>query len=681
MAGSRWSSSPSAARARERAAPHAAAALLLVLLAALLVGLASPAAASAEQPFRLATQIEDPAGALGSEEPAVATAIKALETAGKVQLWVVYVDTFSGMAAQDWTDETATKSDLGLNDVLLAVAVGDRAYAYSVDQGFELSQAQMDDVMVQDVEPALQDDRWAAAAIGAATGMLKKLVSTPSSGVTSIPDVTGAVESAVNVAVWTVAISVIVVIVVVVVVAILLARRSARRRKAAAGPPPPSLEELRKQANAALVETDDAVKTSAEELGFAAAEFGDEQAAPFKVALDKAQGELDEAFKLRKQLEETEDEAAQRDLLTQILQHTGAANAGLDAEADRFDRLRDLQRNAPAALDRLEKQAGELEARRPEVERVLAELSGVYAATAVAPVATAPADAAARLEFARQQIAAGREDLAGGRPGDAAVDSLAAEGAVGQAQELLDSVERLRQELAQAQTLIDEAIAETRRDIAEAQAAGGPHLQPLVGAAQAAVDAAADAAGPSGGRDPLGALRRLKDADDALEKALQQVRDEQARRAKAVASYDRTAGAARSALASADDFIRTHRGGVDAGPRTTLAEARRALQRAEQLGSTDPQAAAQQAARAQELAEDAFTKAQQQAGQAASPGGGMIAGMVIGGILAQTMGGGFSGGGSRGGGGGGSRRGGSGFGVPGFGGGGTRMRRGGGGRF
>ncbi len=296
----------------------------------------------------------------------------------------------------------------------------------------------------------------------------------------------------------------------------------------------------------------------------------------------------------------------------------------------------------------------------------------MYAAAAVAPVAAAPADAAARLEFARQQIAAGREDLAAGRQGEAAVDALAAEAAVGQAQQLLDSVERLRGDLTQAQTLIDEAIAETRRDIAEARTSGGPQLQLLVDTAEAAVAASADAAGPAGGRDPLGALRRLKDADDALEQALQYVRDQAARRAKAAESYDRTSGAARSSLASADDFIRTHRGGVDAGPRTTLAEARRELQRAEQLAATDPEAAAQHAARAGELAEEAFAAAQEQSGVVQqspgglSGGGGVVAAMVIGGILAQVLIGGMSGGR---------------FGPPGFGGGATRMRLGGGGRF
>jgi len=404
-------------RWKRRSAPWWSLCVVVSLAAALLF----PSLALAEQPFRVATQIEDRAGVLGTGEAEVAQAIERLQDDDDVQLWVTYVDTFSGIGAQEWADETAVVSDLGLNDVLLAVAVDDRAYAYSVDQQFPLDQAAMDAVMTVYVEPALRDDDWAGAAVAATTGISEQLQA--ASGGDGSGDGSGEGSAGGSGAVLIVAAVVVGVIVVLVVVMVLRSRRRRRHGAVVAGPgeaPPVSLEELRRQANAALVDTDDAVKTSAEEVGFAAAQFGDEQAAPFTAALDGAQADLDQAFKLRKQLDEAQDEAAQRELLMRILKHTGAANARLDAEADRFDRLRDLERTAPEVLDRLEAQAGELEARRPEVERVLAELSGVYAASAVAPVVTAPADAAERLEFARQQIAAGRDDVAAGRQGEAA---------------------------------------------------------------------------------------------------------------------------------------------------------------------------------------------------------------------------------------------------------------------
>ena len=53
------------------------------------------------------------------------------------------------------------------------------------------------------------------------------------------------------------------------------------------------------------------------------------------------------------------------------------------------------------------------------------------------------------------------------------------------------------------------------------------------------MNAAAQAAGPEGGRDPLGALKYLVEADDTLEAALVSVRDEQSQRAKAAAALER----------------------------------------------------------------------------------------------------------------------------------------------
>ncbi len=676
---------------------------VFMALAALLL---LPAAAAAEAPFRMASQIEDRAGVLGDRQGEVVAALQTLQDTERVQLWVAYVDSFSGLSAQEWADQTATTSDLGLRDVLLAVAAGDRAYAYSVDQDFPLTQAELDNVMTVAVEPALSANDWAGAALGAAAGMGQALRGEtvtaaaiqpgPAYEPTPVSKASGGSTAA-----SLVGLLLLLVVLVVVALVIWWLVKRARSHGAPAGAAgvtgaaAPPLEELRRQANAALVDTDDAVKTSTQELGFAVAQFGEEQAAPFSTALAGAQRELDEAFKLRKELETAAGDAAQRELLTTILKHTAAANAALDAEAERFDKLRDLERNAPEVLAKLEKQLTELEARRPEAERVLAELAKEYAAAALAPVATAPTEAASRMDFAREHAKAGRDDLAAGRSGEAAVETMAAEGAVAQAQQLIDSVERLRQDLTGAQALIDEAVAETRRDIAEATASAGAQLQPLVATAEAALTAAVEAAAPQGGRDPLTALRRLKDADDALEQALQQVRDAQAQRAKAAESLERTLIAARSEVASAADYITTHRGIVKSGPRGLIAEAQRELDQAVALGASDPVTAGQHAAQAQELAARAFSDARGETEQAAGlqgmPGSGVggLGGAFLGGILASTVSGGGGGGGSSGGrrgggggGGGGGRRGGGGsVGPPSFGGGGTRMRRSGGGRF
>jgi uncharacterized membrane protein YgcG len=694
------------ARSRLRKLPRGSGLLSLAALLALVTllagGLLLPARAMAEDPFRLASQIEDRAGALDGREGEVKAALEDLQDSERVQLWVAYVDTFSGVGAQDWANETAVESDLGLNDVLLAVAVEDRGYAYSVDEDFPLTNAQLNDIMTTAVEPALRKDDWAGAVVGAATGMKQAL----GGGVVTTAATTGSTGAQSGAAgdaseggfPWGIVIGLIVLALIVLLILILVWRsRSGRAEKAAApapgadAAPPITLDELRRKASAELVETDDAVKTSADEVGFAAAEFGEVEAAPFQQAVDEARRELDEAFKLHKQYDESADEQVQRQLLTAVLQHTATANEKLDAQVERFDRLRDLETKAPEVLAALEQQLSGLEARVPQVRQELAALAAVYAPTALKAVASNPDEATSRIGFSREQVKAGRQDIDAGRRGEAAVAALAAQEAAGQAQAFLDAVGRLGKDLGEARERIEAAITETRRDIAEAQAAGaGAQLSPLITTAEAAVTAAASAASPEGGRDPLAALRHLEEADAALEKALQQVREEQAQRATAAAALDRTLLAARAEIAAADDYITTHRGAIGSGPRAQLAEAQRALDQAVALGVSDPVTAARSAASAHELAARTLSDAQTETEQAMSTsgmpnlgGGSTLIGAILGGILASGLGGGSSGGGFGGGvfGSGGRSFGGGGFAPPSFGGMGTRMRRGGGGRF
>ncbi|KGM14956.1 hypothetical protein N867_13510, partial [Actinotalea fermentans ATCC 43279 = JCM 9966 = DSM 3133] len=156
------------------ALPRRAARALAAGFAALtgLVALTAPAAGRVvriEEPGRLADEITDTAGVLGSREAAVADALDRLARETDLQLFVAFVDTFGDWDAAAWAEEAAIESGLGRDDVLLAVAVGDRAYAISVDDALDLTDDQLDTVAA-DVEDALRDDDWAGAAIAAADG-------------------------------------------------------------------------------------------------------------------------------------------------------------------------------------------------------------------------------------------------------------------------------------------------------------------------------------------------------------------------------------------------------------------------------------------------------------------------------------------------------------------------------
>jgi hypothetical protein len=125
----------------------------------------------AEQPLRVDDQVTDRVGALAGDVARVRGALERLREANGTQLFVVYVSSFDGMDGQQWSDETARRSQLGDRDVLLAVAVDDRAYGYSVPGDFPLSDSELADLAVQEVEPRLAAGDWAGAAVAMADGL------------------------------------------------------------------------------------------------------------------------------------------------------------------------------------------------------------------------------------------------------------------------------------------------------------------------------------------------------------------------------------------------------------------------------------------------------------------------------------------------------------------------------
>nr|WP_179255841.1 TPM domain-containing protein [Streptomyces sp. SS07] len=708
-------------------APLAAlpAAPLAALVSALLaVGwLVLPAAvpARADDPVELSRdgQITDRVGALGDRTGQVEDALDRLYEEQRIQLFVVYVRDFSGRSGQTWSDETADRNGLGQDDVLLSVATHDRQYAYSVDADSRLTDAQLRDVAGTAIEPALRENDWAGAAIGAADGYASVLAGRPVTAPAITPgpadpgtggsDSTGARDFILPVAV---------VAGVGAVGVYAYARRKRRTttrttpaatgwgRGAGAGgapEPPTPLPELDAQAKQVLVDTDDAVRTSEEELGFATAQFGEEAAKPFTEAVARAKDELTQSFRLRQQLDDAfpEDDATRRRMLEEILRRCTAANDGLDTVSEDFDRLRALERTAPQALATVDATHRDLAGRVAAAESGVAGLRERYGEGAAAPVAADVEQAKDRLVFAGSAVEEARTAVDGGENSRAAVYIRAAEGAVGQAGTLLDSVDRRAAELGEAARKLPVALTETDTDLADAGGllegtAEGASTADLRGRIARAETVLADVRGAmaAGPYDPIDALRRVEEADAALDEALAGARDQERGEAKARSLLDQAMLTARSAIGAAADFITTNRGAVGSQARTRLAEAQRRWEAARELAATDAQGALAEARQADALAGQAMALAEQDVrgfGPMQGPGGmggggGGMGGAVLGGII---LGGLFGGGGGRGGGMGGGfgggfgggRSGGFGGGPGSFGGGGTRGRRGGGGRF
>ncbi|WP_329379669.1 TPM domain-containing protein [Streptomyces sp. NBC_01351] len=677
-------------------------------------GLAQAPPARADDPVTLSQQgqITDRVGALGDRTPAVTAALGELYADRRIQLFVTYVRDFSGRSAQSWADATAEKNGLGQNDVLLAVATGARQYAYSaaVDSGF--TEQQLAEVARVAIEPALQQNDWAGAAIGAAKGYDAVLGGqpVPAPAITPGPADPGGAASGESGA-GDYVLPVIAVGAAGALGAYAYTRRkrwiSSGGRGTKTGPGWPEgapdrlpLPELDTRAKALLVETDDALRTSTEELGFAYAQFGEEAVGPFTEAVEYAKGELTHAFRLRQQLDDAypEDDATRRRMLDEIVARCTEANRRLDAESADFDRLRDLEKNAPQALATVEEHFRALTGRTTTAEATLTALGRRYADSASAPVASNPEQAKDRLLFATTSLGEARAAIGAGDNGKAAVHVRAAEGAVDQAATLVDAVERRAQELAEAAGKLPGALNETETDLADARGlltgtAEGTSTGDLRGRIGRAEAVLADVRQEeSAGRyDPIDALRRIEEADAALDEALAGAREQESGRQRAVALLDQAMLSARSAIGAATDYITTTRGAIGSQARTRLAESGRHLERAVALSPSDPAGAlaeAQQAdslaRQAQELAE-ADVRAYQDPYAGRRGGGGGQGGAVLGGIiLGEILRGGVGGfGGGRGGGGGGfgGGFGGGGRGPGSFGGGGTRGRMGGGGRF
>ncbi|WP_406442569.1 hypothetical protein OHB14_26895 [Streptomyces sp. NBC_01613] len=342
-----------------------------------------------------------------------------------------------------------------------------------------------------------------------------------------------------------------------------------------AGTAVPPLPEVDERARALLVEADDCVRTSREELGFAEARFGAEAVEPFARAVRDAESELSAAFRMRQQYDDgvPEDETSRRHTLAGIVGRCQEVGRRLDAEAAGFDRLRALGQGGPdGALELAEARFRELTGRTAVAEATLADLGKRYGSPAIGTVTGYAEQAKDRLVFATTRLNQARQTADLGE-GESAVRHLrSAEGATAQAAVFVSCVERLAADLRAAAALVPAALTGAEAELAGVRAARASAFPDLPAGELHALAAHADLVLAavreelsSGPYDPLDALRRITRAIAPLAVGRGGVLP--------VAALL----VARGAVAAADGFVTTHRGAVGSAARTMLAEAERLL--------------------------------------------------------------------------------------------------------
>ncbi|MGL3149930.1 TPM domain-containing protein [Microbacterium sp. A82] len=631
-----------------------------VITSAMLLGALTAPAAHATDPLPLDPgYVTDSAGVLSAgEKQATEERLQELTENSTADLFVVLVDEFTSPSDHVvWADNVADRNNLGPEQYLLAVAVEGRAFYISAAQGGPLSEGKLSNIE-DAIQPLLAAKDWDGAIILAAdeiqgdggAGMLRGVLIF--AGIVALALVA-----------W------------LVIALIRRARKNAEIRRRGAMPEKPDPndpfstmtdEQVETEAGSALVQADDAITSSREELGFAVAQYGEGATAAFSGAIESAQQKMSQAFDLKQKLDdEIEDTIHERRAWhIRIIQLCDEIDDVLDDNTEAFDALRKLEQNAPQELERVRAERAQVEPLVTGASAALAALAAAYAPEALGAISDNPAEARERADLADHSIEAATSALAAGSNGEAAFAIRTAEQAAAQAAQLANAIAALGTELAESERQSTALIIELKSDLAAAQQL--PDASGAISAAMTATttqlqQAEADLAGPA--RNPQRVLDALTAANAQIDAAIAQGRENVERTRRAQLMLQQTLTQADSQVRGTRDFIQTRRGTVGSTARTRLSQAEASLTHAHTLEHSDPQAALSEAQRALSLARQAQSTAQSDinsyshsqydsgfgggffggSSHSSSSGiGGDILGGIIGGLLSGGGGGGRS---------------------------------------
>ncbi len=542
-----------------------------------------------------------------------------------IGLYVLFTETTDGLDSSTYAGDVVRQEGLTAKDALLTIALGDRTYYLWVGDGVPLSNDQIDLLLADFLQPALRAGEYATAVVTTTDAMraeigpamtIRPATAAPATigpAVTAAPGGgTGATGSSGIDAGGIPLMLLSIVAGVIVVVGGFAFIQSRRRTGRAAAATAREQKDLAVTANAGLLEVDDLVRDSDAEVGFAEAEFGADAAVPFRKAVDAAKEELAAAFAIRQKLDDAtpEDAPTRERMLREIVDRTGRAKSGIDAQRAAIANLRAIEQRAPEILDALPAKADALEARYVAAETAFERLQGAYAEAVWKPVDGNLAEAAKRVEVVRAARDKGKDVLAAGDTRTAAQVAIASEMALAEVDGLLGGVERLAADADAASTNVPGVLGEVEADLASAKsslgsAGPGSDLPGKVAGLEATVAGIrAQLAQPR--PDIMDAYRRAVAAAQAVDEVLAGIRSAAERAARERATLDATIGAAAQEVRRAADFVAARRAGVDREARTRLAEAQRRLDQARALAPTDVAAATQEARAADSLAVEAM---------------------------------------------------------------------------
>ena len=578
---------------------------IAALLSTFLIALGAPAFATS--PVTTSGIVTDPGGWLSdSDRSAIETAARTARTKG-ITIDVVVVPDFSGQKPDAWCKASATASSSKDSDILYAIAYNERSDVFCSKKA-PVSQTVLDNAQRQ-AEATLTSNPLTAsdAAIGAQT-FINSVVSgyqSPSSTGSSSSRSSSSRTSSPGSG------SMLVMLIIVGggVIALLVHNNSRRSRGAgtaqtpaqAANMPGMSVAETVTLANRQLLSADEQVRSAADELDFARAQFGIAATDEFARTLEAARAAVARGFERQKQMEDATGDAEKRSMASAIMRDLGENMNPLSAVQAAFEQRRSEQATLPSriteASERLVEQRGDLERATAE----LAAIAGIYPAQMLTSLQDNPEQAHALLETAASAIEAAKQAVDTDRAlAESTLDT--AHRALMMAKHQTDAIFSAKSDLDAIRDRLGAAIGSISADLADVTSLGAEPavFDPLVADARAAI-AEGQAALTNNG-DPLAALEHLRTSEANIDAALAPLRSQRENAEKARANAQAQISLAETAFERAERYVQGRRGAIDLSVRSTLHDSEQSLKAARAAISSDP-------AKASALASDARAKA------------------------------------------------------------------------
>lgn len=567
---------------------------------ALIAGLGAPALATS--PVTISTSVTDPSGWLSdSQVSEISSSADEAGSAG-LQVYFVTVPDFSGAEPIEWCKTSGVNSGLSNQSIVYVIAYKERMFT-------TCGNADQQVVTNSDITRATSAAKKALAksnpldadtTTDAATTFISTLTSTVT-GQASSSSSTGVPSSGKSGFGW---IRTVVVVVVIGGLIVFFVKRNKAKGGSplapkttdghpwAPGDPLPSLTEdqvlaLTNQSSTLLLQADELVRSAADELDFARAQFGETKTDAYAKALSAAQAGIAKAFASQQTMNEASDSRSRTEAALTLQHELNQVMPALVEQQKAFSQLRDEEASVPTQATDVKTRILEAIAALPSVEAELTALQTLYSSTTVASLMDNPQQARALLDSA-SAAANQASSLATSDPSAALVQLDIARRALAMAGHQTEAIMSAKHDLAAANEVLTKAIASITSDLSDVTTlkADSAAFAPLVAEAQKAVAEAQSARAGSG--DPLAALENLRLAESQLDAALEPLRSQADARERKVEAARNAVSDAQAQYARANSYIQGRRGVIPLDVRSKLAEAKAELDQAVALIQTDP---------------------------------------------------------------------------------------------